>query len=356
MLTEPVSKSANLSTQRPRRIRSPRVIRLGYVQLSDAAPLIVAERMGLFAKYDLNVELRRELGWATIRDMLAYGELDAAQAPAPMPIASQLGLGMAFPYECNVAMVLNVNGNAITLGNHLHDLGIKSERDLLRLKPKNYHYMLGVVSQYSSHPILLTEWLLKLGLKPGRDVRIVVIPPAQMLRNLEAKTLDGYCVGEPWNGAAIYQGLGWIAQTSESLAPNHPEKVLTVRREFAIYSAQQCIRLIAALLDACQICQSPESRPQIISELANKRYLDCPTAWMEYGLSATSSVQNSPLPGMPLNTAKFYGDDINRPTPAYHRWVWEGMRQCKLVADQNTQSTIGLWTDELYQEAQKIRY
>lgn len=351
-----MSKSANLSSQRPRRIRSPRVIRLGYVQLSDAAPFIVADRMGLFAKYDLNVELRRELGWATVRDMLAYGELDAAQSLAPMPIASQLGLGIPFPCECNAAMVINVNGNAITLGNHLNEMGIKCENDMLRLKPQNYRYTLGVVSLYSSHHILLMTWLAKLGLKPEKDVRIVVIPPAQMLRNLEAKTLDGYCVGEPWNGAAIYRGLGWVAQTSKTLAPNHPEKVLTIRREFANFSSQECIRLIAALLDACQVCQSPEGRTQVIKELAEKRYLDCPPEWVEYGLGTGSAENNRPRPSIPLNTVIFYGENINRPTPAYHRWVWEGMRLCKLVGETDTQSTVGLWTDELYQEAQKIRY
>lgn len=352
------SEITHLRSSRTRRLRSPRLIRLGYVQLSDAAPFIVADSLGLFAKYDLHVTLSRELGWATVRDKLAYGELDAAQALSPLPIASHLGMGIPHPCDCLATMVLNTNGNAITLGTHLRDIGIQTDRDLARLRPTNHRYTLGVVSLYSTHHILLRIWLKQIGLNPDRDVRIVVIPPAQMLRNLEARTLDGYCVGEPWNGAAVHRGSGWIAQTSQTLAPNHPEKVLLTRRDYSSFSSLECIHLIAALLDACEYCQSQDTRRKIVQQLAEKRYLDCPTGWLEYGFGLQSENSMAPRPELPLNTVSFYGAGINCPSATQYQWVLEGMRLCNLIDSTKPCPATGseLWTDTYFAEAEKVRH
>lgn len=341
MITMPNARNTRPALPRMR-TSSPRLLRLGYVQLSDAAPFIIAEERGIFRKYDLHVKLERELGWATVRDKLVYGELDAAQALAPMPFSATLGMNIPYPRECVAAMTLNVNGDAITLSTRLREAGVTDPsdlRDYIRQLPTGQKLTLGVVSLHASHHILLQIWLRSLGLKPGRDVRIVVIPPPQMLRNLESGNLDGYCVGEPWNGAAVFRQSGWIAATSQTLAPNHPEKVLMLRHDFIHNTSSDCIRLIAALLEACEYCEDPASRADLIHLLSGHKQLNCPETWLHYGLAPTLPT-DSPQPGHPLNTLRFYGPEVNEPTTSQATWVIDGMRDCGLLPADTRKDTL----------------
>lgn len=213
----------------------PRSLRLGFLALTDAAPFAVAEHLGFFSKHGLRVELRREIGWATIREKIIYGELDAAQAPAPMLWSTQLGLGCP-PCDVLTALVLNVHGNALTLSRALWGAGVRDAASL-RAHAKDRRarqpLTLGIVFQFSSHHLLLRDWLLAANINPERDVRIVVVPPAQMFRNLAAGTIDGYCAGEPWNTLAVHEGAGWRPAWSAAQSPGHLEKVLMVTPRFA---------------------------------------------------------------------------------------------------------------------------
>ena len=175
----------------------------------------MAHELGLFRKFGLNVSLSRELGWATIRDKIIYGELDAAHAVAGLPFAVSLGLG-SIQCECVTGLVLCLQGNAITLSQDLWLRGVRDagglHREILRSRGRRT-FTFGVAFPFSSHNFLLRQWLLSGGIQPDRDVRIVVVPPPQMFANLEAGNLDGYCVGEPWNSVAVKKGAGWCAAT-----------------------------------------------------------------------------------------------------------------------------------------------
>lgn len=228
-------------------------IRLGYVPLSDCAPLIMAQELGLYRKYDLDVVLSREVGWASVRDKVVYGELDAAHALGPLAFTASLGLG-ATPVDCLTGLVLSLNGNAITLSNELWTRGVRDARSLNDEIARNRGtktLTFGVVFPFSSHNFVFREWLAAAGIHPDRDVRIVVVPPASMAANLMAGNLDGFCVGEPWNSIAIQAKAGWCAASTSQVAPFHPEKVLLVRRQFSELRHEEHIRLIAALLEAC---------------------------------------------------------------------------------------------------------
>ncbi|MES2697054.1 MAG: ABC transporter substrate-binding protein [Verrucomicrobiota bacterium] len=205
-------------------------MRVGFLALTDAAPLAVAQELGIFARHGLRVELCREIGWATIREKIIYGELDAAQAPAPMLWSTQLGIGCR---ACDVltAFVLNLHGNALTLSRALWEAGVRdgtSLREHARTRPAQSPLTFGAVFTFSSHHLLLRDWLRAAGLDPERDVRIVVVPPAQMFRNLAAGTIDGFCSGEPWNSVAVREGAGWCPTWSAAQQPGHVEKVLMV--------------------------------------------------------------------------------------------------------------------------------
>jgi two-component system, oxyanion-binding sensor len=257
---------------------SPRPLRLGFVPLTDAAPLVAAQELGLFAHHGLRVQLSREVGWATIRDKVIYGELDAAQAPAPMLWAAQLGLDCAQSDVCT-GLVLNLHGNAITLSNRLWAGGVRDPASLrteaLRRRGEN-KLTFGVVFFYSAHHLLLRHWLQNAGLDPARDVRIAVVPPAQMFRNLAAGTLDGYCSGEPWNTLAVQRQEGWCPTWSAALAPGHVEKVLMVRADFATRCPVEHLALISALAAAAAWCDEPRHREQLAEMLASTLYLNLP--------------------------------------------------------------------------------
>jgi ABC-type nitrate/sulfonate/bicarbonate transport system substrate-binding protein len=255
---------------------SSRPLRLGFAALTDAAPLIAAQELGLYHRHGLTVELRREIGWATVRDKVIFGELDAAQAPAPLLWATQLGLSGP---QCDVltALVLNLHGNAITLSSRLHAAGVRDGRSF-RSEALRRHgaarITLGIVHLFSSHHLQLRQWLLTAGLDPEKDVCIVVVPPAQMFRHLVAGTLDGYCAGEPWGSVAVQAGQGWCPTWSARLNPGHVEKVLMVRSDFARDRAEEHLSLVSALHTACAWCDEPTNRLQLAEWLAAPRYLD----------------------------------------------------------------------------------
>ncbi len=251
-------------------------LRVGYVALTDAAPLVVARELGFFARQGLRVELSREVGWATIREKIIYRELDAAQALAAMLFATQVGAG-SVPCDVLTALVLNVHGNAITLSEALWQAGVRdapSLRDEARRRSGERKLVFGVVFPFSSHHLQLRAWLRSAGLRPDRDVRIVVVPPAQMFRNLAAGTIDGYCVGEPWNSLAVRERAGWCPVWSAALESHHLEKVLMVRADFAEKRAREHGALIAALAEACAWCDEPANREPLARLLARPGYLN----------------------------------------------------------------------------------
>jgi ABC-type nitrate/sulfonate/bicarbonate transport system substrate-binding protein len=261
-------------------------LRLGFVPLTDCAPLVMAHELGLFRKFDLRVSLQRELGWATVRDKIIHRELDAAHALAPMPLAAVLGLG-SVPCDCLTALVLSMNGNGITVSTSLFDCcfkrGTSFISEIRRLR-REKTFTFGVVASFSSHRYLLRKWLKGQGVDPERDVRIVVVPPPQMVSNLKTGNLDGFCAGEPWNTAAAAARVGVCVATSDELDPRHPEKVLMVRREFAEKRAPEHIRLVAALLEACEWCAERDNRDRLITTLARPEYVGVSAASLRRGV------------------------------------------------------------------------
>jgi ABC-type nitrate/sulfonate/bicarbonate transport system substrate-binding protein len=295
-------------------------IRLGFVPLNDCAPLAVAAELGLFAAQGLNVRLSRELGWATVRDKLQHGELDGAHAPCALPFALRMGVVRV---DALTGLVLSLNGNAITLSEDLWKQGVRDaatlRQHLRSLRGRN-PFTFGIVSQYSSHGFLLRKWLTEAGLQPDTDFRLVVVPPPQMPGNLEAGHLNGYCAGEPWNSEAVARGTGWIVATSARLAPFHPEKVLAIRPDFATRHEEEHLRLIAALIEACRVCEDPANRDAVVEILARPQYLNLPAATLRRGWPGDfdhGHKQVVPLPDFNI----FHRQSANDPTPDKAAWV-----------------------------------
>jgi ABC-type nitrate/sulfonate/bicarbonate transport system substrate-binding protein len=331
-----------------------RPLRVGFVSLNDAAPLVAAQEQGFFTRHGLHVDLRREIGWATIRDKIIYGELDAAHAPAPMLWSVQLGLGCP-PCDALTALVLSLNGNAITLSQALWEAGVRdgpSLRDHARTRRARQPLTFGVVFPFSSHHLMLTEWLRAAGIDPVNDVRIVVVPPAQMFRNLAAHTIDGFCAGEPWNSLAVREGAGWCPAWSAALWPGHVEKVLLVTRRLAEARAAEHAALVRALTDAAIWCDEPQNRERLAELLATAPYLNLPARVIAPALLGRFDCGHGRVESVP-DFHVFHRGDAGVPTVEKARALQRSLGAAGLIppaAAKDTDLPRRLFREDLHRE------
>lgn len=295
----------------------------------------MAKELGLFESYGLHVELRREVGWATVRDKIIHGELDAAHAPAGTVFAAAMGLG-CIRTPCLTGLVLNLHGNAITLSEELWLAGVSDGRSLHDLiKHRIERVVLGVPFPYSTHHFLMRKWLRASGIDPDHDVDVVVVPPPQMYPNLVSGHLDGYCVGEPWNSVAVLRRKGWCVATSVDIAHGHPEKVLMVRQEFADERAQEHVALLAALLEACHFCDQPENRERVIETLALPENVHAPIHALRMSMCGSFNFGHGRVEKYP-DFNVFSRDEANVPDAGKADWVIEQMCASGVIADRDT--------------------
>jgi two-component system, oxyanion-binding sensor len=251
------------------------VVRIGFVPLLDAAPLIVAGARGYFDDEGVRVVLERQIGWGNVRDKLVYGHLHASHALVGMPPCSLLGREH-FSEPLIGIMGLGSGGSAISLSRKLIGAGVTTAADLslhLGARPLR-RPVLAHVFGCSTHHYLLREWLAAGGMDPDRDVQLVVLPPPQVARQLEQGCVDGCCVGEPWNSAIEAAGTGGVVAATTDLVPGHPEKVLAVTRRWLDHHRGASEALVRAVLRACAFCESDEGRAELPEILSPPQYLD----------------------------------------------------------------------------------
>jgi NitT/TauT family transport system ATP-binding protein/nitrate/nitrite transport system substrate-binding protein len=245
-------------------------LRVGYVALTDAAPLLAAEEFGFFARQGLRVSLSEEGAWAAVRDKLALGALDGAHLLGPMPIALACGLG-GVSASLSVGAGIGSNGNTITLSRALAaETGLEGQWSAAPLAPAAFAdalraraaagrppVRLAVVFAFSSHNYLLRHWLSLGGLHPDRDLHLTVVPPARAVRALADGEVDGFCAGEPWGSHAAAVGAGRVALATGDIWPDHPEKVLAFREGLPRAAA---VALTAAAIAAARWLDGPANR------------------------------------------------------------------------------------------------
>lgn len=275
-------------------------LRAGFIPLLDAAILIVAAEKGFAEEQGLTLQLVRETSWANIRDRIAIGHFDIAHMLAPMPIAASLGLtSLAVPMI--VPMALGLGGNAVTVSNALWqalaDSGAPSDGDpaqvgaalkaaIANRRAKGEPRLtLAIVHPYSGHNYELRYWLGACGIDPENDVTLTVVPPPFMPDALAAGQIDGYCVGEPWNTAAIAAGAGKIATTKAAIWRSSPEKVVGMRADWAERNRGTVALLVAALYRASNWCDSVENHLELAELLSRPQYLGLPVELLLPGLS-----------------------------------------------------------------------
>jgi nitrate/nitrite transport system substrate-binding protein len=276
-------------------------IKLGFIKLTDMAPLAIAKQKGFFEAEGLNVTLEAQANWRDILDKVADGQIDGAHMLAGQIVAANSGVGRQVALVTPFSM--DLNGNAITVSN---DVWLK----IVDFLPKEYGrpvhpvkagdlapalnlfkefkkpFVLGVVSQVSNHNYLLRYWLAAGGVVPGfyseentlgnlnSQVRIDVVAPPQMPTVLELGKINGYCVGEPWNQQAVDIGVGVPLITSKDIWKNHPEKVFAMTKEFVKNNPNTAIAITKALIKAGKWLDDPENRREASRILSKEAYVD----------------------------------------------------------------------------------
>lgn len=340
-VARPPLTSATLKFQMsaiPTKKRTDETLRLGFVPLCDSAPIIMAEALGLYEEQGLRVQLSREPGWATLRDKLLFRQLDAAHATGPMVFAARLGLG-SVAVDTVAALVLNLNGNAITLSRRLREHGVRDGKSLAAFATEmarvNRPLTFGIPFQFSSHHFLLRDWLLSFGLRLNGDVRLAVVPPPLMFENLASGNLDGYCVGEPWNSLAISKRAGWCVAISSELAPRHPEKVLMVTGTFATSRSEAHEALIRALVQACAYCDEAANREHLVDVLSSKRFLNLSPVILRASLNGAFASGPGVAEARPDFTI-FHRGEANEPSPAKAAWIVNQLKKHALLGGAST--------------------
>ena len=299
-------------------------LEIGFIPLVACAPLAVAKEKGFFAKHGLDeVNLTRETSWRGIVDGIAAGYLDAAQMPSGMPIWLTLGGHENRPMPIVTALTMTRNGNGITLDKRFLDQGVKSLPEFKQYlkSTREKRHIMGVVHPASMHNLLLRYWLAAGGIDPDKDIHIQTIPPAQMIVDLQKGSIDGYCIGEPWNIRAAEEGIGFTAAGDLDIWLGHPGKVLGVKEEWAETYPNTHIALTKALLEACYYCSLPENAEEVRQILARKDYV-CTD--MDYIHLDDTTLKVPSADGLVREYAhhQFYAESaINRPSRTEQIWI-----------------------------------
>jgi len=255
-------------------------IKIGFIALTDCASVVMAKELGYFAKYGLDVDVVKQASWASTRDALLTGDIHAAHMLYGMPFSVYTGVGGPAGKEIRIAMALNNNGQAITLSNA--DFGgkvgyretdkLKGAVDALRARKEPTFAM---TFPGGTHDMWLRYWLAA-GNVSQKSVKIITVPPAQMVANMKVDNMDGFCVGEPWGGVSVKEGFGFTATTTQDMWKHHPEKALGVNAEFADKRRGDLKLMMRAIIEASQFIEDQANLPKVASTIGGQAYVNAP--------------------------------------------------------------------------------
>ena len=252
-------------------------LKVGFIPITCASPIIMAQPMGFYAKHGLNVDIVKTAGWAIVRDKAMNREYDATHMLSPMPIAISLGVG-SNQQDWQLPAIENINGQAIVLA-----VKHKDRRD-----PKTWKGMrFGSPFDFSMHNYLLRYYLAEAGIDPDTDVSIRVMPPPDMVANLRADNIDGFLGPDPVNQRAVYDGIGFIHILSKDIWDGHPCCAFAVSKAFIAEYPNTFNALAKAIIDATGYANKAENRKAIADAIAPANYLNQPPIVVEQALTGT---------------------------------------------------------------------
>jgi nitrate/nitrite transport system substrate-binding protein len=363
-------------------------LKLGFIKLTDMAPLAIAYEKGFFEDEGLYVTLEAQANWKVLLDGVVSGSLDGAHMLAGQPLAATIGFGTKAHIVTPLSM--DLNGNGITVSNavwaamkpHLklgddgkpvHPISAEALKAVIEArKAEGKTFNMGMVFPVSTHNYYLRYWLAAAGINPGlyspsdtsgqigADVLLSVTPPPQMPATLEAGTIDGYCVGEPWNQAAVFKGIGVPVITDQEIWKNNPEKVFGITAEFADKNPNTAIALTKALIRAGQWLDADggANRAEAVEILSQPNYVGADAAVIANSMTGTFEFEKGdkrPVPDFNVffrynATYPYYSDAI---------WFLTQMRRWGQIAEAKPDSWYAdtarsVYRPDIYEQAAKL--
>lgn len=253
---------------------------LGFIPLTDCSPLIIASEKGFYTKYGLNVRIKKMASWGATRDAIHKGDIDGSHILMGMVVGSTLGVGDVGSPTKKVPMCalqcLNANGQAITLKKALLDAGITTPAAIKKaIVEKGTKFTFAMTFPTGTHAMWMRYWLASGGVHPDKDVKLITIPPPQMVANMKTGNMDGFCVGEPWNARAVTENIGGTGITTQGIWKNHPEKVFGVTEAFATANPNTCAALVAATMEASRWLDDLKNRAEAAQIVGKTEYINC---------------------------------------------------------------------------------
>lgn len=339
---------------------------LGFIALTDAAPLIIAKEKGYFEKYGMkDVKVAKQASWGTTRDNLVLGSagggIDGAHILTPMPYLISTGKvtdGKQVPMY--ILARLNLNGQCISVANTYKDLKVNVKSNPLKdafakAKANGKETKCAVTFPGGTHDLWMRYWLSAGGIDPDNEASTIVVPPPQMVANMKVGNMEAFCVGEPWNAQLVNQGLGYTAFTTGELWNNHPEKAFAMRAEWVDKNPKATKALLMAVQEAQMWCDQTENKEEMCDILSKREWFKVPAkdilerakGRFDYGDGRVE--ENSP------HLMKFWQDNASYPYKSHDLWfLTEDIRWGYFEPDTDIKKLVDqVNREDLWKEAAK---
>ncbi len=351
--TTPTTAADNTGTTLVRSTN--RKVKLGFIALTDCASIVMAKELGYFAERDLDVSCEKQASWAATRDNLLNNEIDGGHVLSSMPLSVATGIGGTGARTLRVAMMLNNNGQAISLSKDYASVGY-GDLDKARAVLTSKTPTLAMTFPGGTHDTWLRYWL-KACKVDASILKIITIPPPQMVANMKVDAMDGFCVGEPWNAQAVDQGIGFTHLTSQDIWKHHPEKALVVTEKFMTERPDVLMDVMGAILKASKWLDDLANRKQAAQTIGAASYVNAPPSEIEGRLLGQYNLG----PGIPPKTytddyMTFYrGGQVNAPRRGHAIWFMSQYRRFGLLKDNPPFQEIAdqLYLRDLYEKVAK---
>jgi nitrate/nitrite transport system substrate-binding protein len=341
---------------------------LGYIALTDAAPLIIAKERGLFAKYGMpDVEIVKQASWGALRDNSVLGGanngIDGAHILTPMPYLITTGKVTQnnAPTPMYILARLNLDCQGISVSNEYKDLKATTKADALKAafakkKAEGKEVKVAVTFPGGTHDLWMRYWLAAAGIDPDKDVSTIVVPPPQMVANMKAGNMDAFCVGEPWNEQLVNQGIGYTACTTGELWSKHPEKSLGMRADWVDKNPKAAKALVAAVIEAQQWCDKPENKAELAEIVGRRQWFNVPVTDIIGRLKGDINYGNGRVVKGSKLGMKFWRDNASYPFKSHDAWfVTEDMRWGKFDAKTDIKALVSqVNREDIWRESAKI--
>ncbi len=340
--------------------------KLGFIALTDAAPLIIAKEKGFFEKYGMkDVEVAKQASWGATRDNLVLGSqgggIDGAHILTPIPYLMTTGkVTKGQPVPMYILARLNTNGQGISVANTYKDLKVGVDSSPLKeafakSKAAGKELKCAVTFPGGTHDMWMRYWLAAGGIDPDKEVSTIVVPPPQMVANMKVGTMETFCVGEPWNAQLVNQGLGYTAITTGEFWKDHPEKALGMRADWVDKYPKAAKALTMAVLEAQQWCDKAENKVEMCDIISKREWLKVPAkdiverAKGNFDFGNGKTLENSPL------LMKFWSDNASYPYQSHDLWfLTENIRWGYLPGDTDTKALVKkVNREDIWREAAK---